>query len=252
MAEQCLLRKPPIVEALIDIRFNVPVTTKLADLRAVCDFFAAEFPSFEEKTMSSARIEFRGAEGIKVETPPPKVSHFVRNDGAANSLATRSIAIQRDGITVSHISNYGGWNDIVALASRLFRQFIQVANPIATIRLGARYINKIELPLIPVDFDQYFTCGPKLPPSVPQVVFDFHYRTGVAGESPLLKAWINQYLTRKVTDHFPSVMLDIDVFLSERYPPIWNDIAEPLEKIHDLKNRLFFGSLTDLALDVYK
>jgi uncharacterized protein (TIGR04255 family) len=48
------------------------------------------------------------------------------------------------------------------------------------------------------------------------------------------------------------VTLDIDVFQSERYPPIWNDIAEPLEKIHDLKNRLFFGSLTDLTLDAYK
>jgi len=74
----------------------------------------------------------------------------------------------------------------------------------------------------------------------------------VAGESPFLKAWINQYLTKEGTDHFPSVMLDIDVFLSESYPPIWNDIAEPLEKIHDLKNRLFFGSLTDPALDAYK
>ena len=48
MAKQRLLRKPPIVEALIDIRFNVPETTKLADLRAVCEFFVAEFPSFEE------------------------------------------------------------------------------------------------------------------------------------------------------------------------------------------------------------
>jgi len=252
MAEQRLLRKPPIVEALIDIRFNVPETTKLTDLRAVCEFFAAEFPSFEERKTGSAKIEFRGAEGIKVEAPAPEVSHFIRNNSTANSQATRSIAIQRDGITVSHISNYGGWNDLIALTSRLFKQFIQVANPIATIRLGARYINKIELPLTTFDFDNYFTCGPKLPQAVPQVVFEFHYRTGIIGESSFLKAWINQYLMKKVTDHFPSVILDIDVFQSERYPPIWNDIAEPLEKIHDLKNRLFFGSLTDLALDAYK
>jgi uncharacterized protein (TIGR04255 family) len=252
MAEECLLRKPPIVEALIDIRFNVPETTKLTDLRAVCEFFAGEFPTFEERKMGIAKIEFRRSEGIKVEAPPPEVSHFVRNNGTTNSPATRSIAIQRDGITISHISNYGGWNDIIALASRLFKQFIQVANPIATIGLGARYINKIELPLTTFDFDHYFTCGPKLPQSVPQVVFEFHYRTGVSGESPFLKAWINQYLTKKWTDHFPSVMLDIDVFQSDRYPPIWNDIAEPLEKIHDLKNRLFFGSLTDPALDAYK
>jgi hypothetical protein len=58
MAEQRLLRKPPIVEALIDIRFNVPETTKLTDLRAVCEFFAAEFSSFEERKMGSAKIEF--------------------------------------------------------------------------------------------------------------------------------------------------------------------------------------------------
>jgi uncharacterized protein (TIGR04255 family) len=251
MAEQRLLRNPPIVEALIDIRFNVPETTRLTDLRAVCDFFAAEFPCFEERSVGSAKIEFRGAEGIKVEAPPPEVSHFVRTNNTASSLATRSIAIQRDGITVSHISNYGGWDDLVALTSRLFEQFIQVANPIATIRLGARYINKIELPLTTFDFDHYFTCGPKLPQSVPQVVFEFHYRTGVLGKSPSLKAWINQ-LTKIEPDPFSSVILDIDVFQSERYPPIWNDIAEPLEKIRDLKNRLFFGSLTDLTLDAYK
>jgi len=252
MAEQCLLRNPPIVEALIDIRFNVQETTKLSDLRAVCEFFAAEFPCFEERSVGSAKIEFRGAEGTKVEAPPLEVSHFVRNNGTANTLATRSISIQRDGITVSHINNYGGWDELVALTFRLFVQFIQVANPIATIRLGARYINKIELPLTTFDFDHYFTCGPKLPQSVPQVVFEFHYRTGVIGESPSLKAWINQYLTKIGNEPFPSVILDIDVFQSERFPPIWNDIAEPLEKIHDLKNRLFFGSLTDLTLDAYK
>jgi uncharacterized protein (TIGR04255 family) len=181
MAEQCLLRNPPIVEALVDIRFNVQETTKLSDLRAVCEFFAAEFPCFEERSVGSAKIEFRGTEGIKVDTPPPEVSHFVRNNGTANSLATRSIAIQRDGITVSHINNYGGWDDLIALTSRLFEQFVQIAKPIATIRLGARYINKIEVPLTAIDFDHYFTCGPKLPQSVPQVVFEFHYRTGVIG-----------------------------------------------------------------------
>jgi uncharacterized protein (TIGR04255 family) len=252
MAEQCLLRKPPIVEALIDIRFNVQETIRLTDLRAVCEFFAAEFPCFEEKSAGSATIEFRGPEGIKFEAPPPEVSHFVRNNGTMNSPATRAIAIQRDGITVSHIGNYGGWDDLVALTSRLFEQFIKVANPIATIRLGARYINKIELPRTIFNFEDYFTYGPKLPQSVPQVVFEFYYRTGVIGESPSLKAWINQYLTKIATDLYPSVILDIDVFQSERYPPIWNDIAEPLEKIHDLKNRLFFGSLTDLTLDAYK
>ena len=55
MAEQRLLRKPPIVEALIDIRFNVPETTKLTDLRAVCEFFAAEFSSFEERKMGAQK-----------------------------------------------------------------------------------------------------------------------------------------------------------------------------------------------------
>jgi uncharacterized protein (TIGR04255 family) len=251
MAKQRLLRKPPIVEALIDIRFNVPETTKLADLRAVCEFFVAEFPSFEERNTGSAKIELRGAEGIKIESTPPEISHFVRTNGTASSLATRSIAIQRDGITVSHANNYGGWDELIALTYRLFEQFVQVANPIATIRLGARYINKIELPHTSFDLDHYFVCGPKIPPSVPQTVFEFYHRTGIVAEPPSLKAWVNQYLVKIGAEISPSVILDIDVFQSERYAPIWNDIAQPSEKIHDLKNRLFFGSLTDLALDAY-
>jgi uncharacterized protein (TIGR04255 family) len=251
MAKQRLLRKPPIVEALIDIRFNVPETTKLADLRAVCEFFVAEFPSFEERNTGSAKIELRGAEGIKIESTPSEISHFVRTNGTASSLATRSIAIQRDGITVSHANNYGGWDELIALTYRLFEQFVQVANPIATIRLGARYINKIELPHTSFDLDHYFVCGPKIPPSVPQTVFEFYHRTGIVAEPPSLKAWVNQYLVKIGAEISPSVILDIDVFQSERYAPIWNDIAQPSEKIHDLKNRLFFGSLTDLALDAY-
>lgn len=66
-----------------------------------------------------------------------------------------------------------------------------------------------------------------------------------------MKAWVNQYLVKIGAEISPSVILDIDVFQSERYAPIWNDIAQPSEKIHDLKNRLFFGSLTDLAMDAY-
>jgi uncharacterized protein (TIGR04255 family) len=251
MAEQRLLRKPPIVEAVIDIRFNVPETTKLTDLRAVCEFFAAELPSFEERNTGSAKIELRGAEGIKIESTPPEISHFVRTNRTASSPATRSIAIQRDGITVSHANNYGGWDELITLTCCLFEQFVQVANPIATIRLGTRYINKIELPDTTVDLDSYFICGPKIPPKVPQRVFEFYHRTGIVAEPPSLKAWINQYTVKIGDDISPFVILDIDVFQSERYAPIWNDIAQPSEKIHDLKNRLFFGSLTDFTLDAY-
>jgi uncharacterized protein (TIGR04255 family) len=251
MAEQRLLRKPPIVEALIDIRFNVPETTKLTDLRAICEFFAAELPSFEERNTGSAKIELRGVEGIKIESATPEISHFVRTNSTASSPATRSIVIQRDGITVSHANNYGGWDELITLTRRLFEQFVQIVNPLATIRLGARYINKIELPHTSVDLDKYFICGPKIPPKVPQRIFEFYHRIGIVAEPPSLKAWINQFTVKIGDDISPFVILDIDVFQSERYAPIWNDIAKPSEKIHDLKNLLFFGSLTDFTLDAY-
>ncbi len=242
------LTKAPIVEALLDFRFGGISISDIEQLTSVT------LPFKEKLSFFQIRKQISGDES---EVFPFTEQGDVRREIILSneedfSKSNRSIAIQTDGFIIRQTAPYTGWRDLYDAAKVTFDGYAAIAKPESVIRMASRYINKIDIPLGVFDFDDYFVFGPKVPGDVSRGVFDFHCRTGIQHDQYWsMKAWINQYIYRD-PDNRVSMILDIDVFRTEAFPPVWCELENQLEEIHLMKNGLFFGSLTDAALRVYE
>ena len=57
--------------------------------------------------------------------------------------------------------------------------------------------------------------------------------------------------TTEIRADASAVIIDIDAYRTEACEPSIEPVAERLSSLHDLKNRVFFGSITELAAAMY-
>lgn len=125
------LTNPPIVEAIIDIRFSVPDSFELEQLRPVAEsFYSESLPHWEERKRGEANIEIRTDDGqVKVNSADPILAQFVRSDKDGDKKATQTLLWSRDSITVSHTPPYRSWDKIFEVAHGMFSEFVKITSP---------------------------------------------------------------------------------------------------------------------------
>ena len=252
MPEFPQLSRPPIVEAIIDIRFAVPDLFEIETLRPLAGRFHSDrLPHLEERKGGDATIEIRTGDGqVRVSNTDPVTARFVRSDYDGEKPATRTLLWSRDGIAVSHATPYRNWETVLHDAKEMFSEFVAAASPQKVTRVAARYLNKIPLPPQTIDLDDYFVGGPKVPENAPQSVFDFSHRVGIeCGES--MRAWLKMFMDGQNEPGPNSIILDIDVFVVTEIRPEWDLAVNILSRIRQMKNTLFFGTLKDKAVEKF-
>lgn len=241
------LRLPPIVEALIDVRFDVSDQFELKLLEPLAEELKARHGVLELRSAFEARFDLDGAQQkFDISNTDVHLSAFLIRD----QPATRVFQLRRNGITVSHVSRYQGWEALSSDAKTLFEQYVSVANPKAATRVATRYINRIQLPEQTLDLDDYFTCGPKVPPGAPEGVFSFHNRTVLIDERKIFTV-VQLATASGVQGKSGGVTLDVDCFTSTTVDPNLSKVSPLLEQLRELKNLTFFGSVHELALEPY-
>jgi uncharacterized protein (TIGR04255 family) len=114
-------------------------------------------------------------------------------------------------------------------------------------RIASRYINRIVI--APGDsFDKTFLTTFMIGPDLPQLVAGFLLRMVIPFDDEGAAAIVTQSLDGSGT----GCVLDLDTF-SERIEGIpREEIWARLDQLREVKNRLFFGSLTPEALEKFK
>jgi len=241
------LRNAPVREALIDMQFESPVGLELVDR------FAASIAQDYEKKGDIWEAFFGfSAEG----NPGTRAAH----SSVGRRLEARDgpyvLQCRASGFTVSRLSPYGQWSELVSEARRLWRTFVEFAEQVVVSRIGVRYINEIELPLPIRNFGDYFVCPPKVPDPLPQAIAGFITRVIIPNTGCDCISIVTQALEAPPTPG-PSgssitVLLDIDVFrmthLSARDQRVW----ETLGVLRDQKNLMFFEHLTEQTVERYE
>src|SRR5215472_17252623 len=116
---------------------------------------------------------------------------YDRSDGS------RVLQVNRGGMTLSIFKDYTNWNVLRAAASDAWKEFLNVSGPVGISRLAVRYINGIALPL-GKDYDEFLNAGPKVPPTLPQIVNNFIQRVEVPFANEEAVAIITQTLGQAV------------------------------------------------------
>jgi uncharacterized protein (TIGR04255 family) len=131
-----------------------------------------------------------------------------------------------------------------------WQKFLEILGPVVIGRLAVRYINAIEVP-IGADFDEYLTAGPRIPQPLPQLYTSFVQRVTVPFDEVNGYAIITQALELP-GDKGPVTVMDIDVACNCSIGGAASESWERLSKLRDIKNRIFFASVTPKALEAYK
>ena len=154
------------------------------------------------------------------------------------------------GVIFSRLEPYESWDTFKAEAIRFWDLFVALAEPTVIQSLGVRYINRILL----ADGEQPSTFLKAVPYTLPGV--------GVSPESFFYKDTYRVpgypysiHWTKTIQPEGASpidqraLIIDIDVFTTELLQLDHSTLAQSLQEMRWLKNKVFFGCITDTALE---
>lgn len=237
------LTRAPIVEGLIDIQVERSEVVNLPVLKSACDELAEEFPSRQERRMWMGQIN------LSPSTAPSLLTTVDEPDGVIlRSADDKWVAQFRlDGFTISRLQPYGTWADLKSKATELWARYRSAAQPLKIVRVASRFINRIPLPP-GTSFEHTFSTTFSLAPGLPQTVAGFLLRVVIPFESEQAIAIITQSLEGNGAD----CTFDLDAFAERSAGFTEEEAWSKLDILREVKNRLFFESLTPEALEKFK
>jgi uncharacterized protein (TIGR04255 family) len=229
------------VEASIDLRCEFSSTLTVDDLERVRASLSDAYPIREE--LMELRAEIAPGGGV---TSAQRVAG-VR---ALSSLRSKVAGLGLEGFTFSWLAPYDHWEALRDEASRIWELYAGVTNPSKVVRIGVRFINRLDLPNpdgAGVDLDRYLRTAPRIAPELPQHLESFFLRFQLLlGGSPPARMTITETGVQPAGPDVVSILLDIDAFVQGvevAAPAAW----EILERLRHEKNSGFEWSITDAA-----
>jgi uncharacterized protein (TIGR04255 family) len=226
-------QKPPLVEALCEVRF-VSAADKQWDWAIpgmLYERIKERFPTRRE----------RHALEISVHAPiaiaPPSLQ-FVSADSST------IVQLGPDLLAVNSLRPHLGWADLRDTLLEVLTAYRSIAAPAAIAMAAVRYIDRVELPLRK-DFSlkHYFAVLPGLPQGVPQTVSTFLIHTEVGYEDPQALFRFRFGTTESKPDA-AAFMLDYEHLVHGDVAPDFDALPRWLDAGHERIERAFYGSFT--------
>ena len=256
------LNKAPIVEAMVDFRVRLPADFDIARFKALHPQFQADYPIVEDKKVLEHRFEHAPGQQPSLTVKDRGVQGYLfRSQDKANVVQFR-----RNGFTFNRLQPYTSWEQVFPEATRFWKLYAETFEPIDISRVAVRYINRLMLPGPQLEFTDYLAAPPAVPGSPDsslanlhpeltaqsQFVRGFVSRVVIDDPDSHITAAVVQALERPSEDRYVPVILDIDVF-DENVSILSSDaVLGRFEKLREMKNRAFFGSITDKTLEMLK
>jgi uncharacterized protein (TIGR04255 family) len=228
----------PIAEAIIDIRCQTDAT--LDALQGV----VTEPGYSPERSMNVEQRMGVTSEGVTGETTSTQIGWlFRREDGR------RVVHARVDGLGFSWLEPYESWEKFVTEAESHWLDYRVCAKPTQVVRLGVRYVNRIDVPASSVEIKDYLRLGVDVPAYLPQAVSGYFMQVTVPLPSFGCAATITSALLSPNDENTTSLLLDVDTWLASEI-----DLSEGAEApgveaylgtLRHAKNYVFESCITD-------
>ena len=240
------LARAPIVEAVIDIRARPEAEWSEHGVTERFKALIPEYPQAQRRREFSQQFRL-GAATTELHNQGWTGVRFLSAD-------TRNIVeFTRDGFAYHRLPPYEDWNRFSGEAMRLWKHFLEIARPSELQRVGVRFIGRIDMEPQEDNFEEYIQPSPVTPKGVevPFVGF-FHQDTlAIPGYPYVVNIIRTLQLPEKATQGC-AIILDIDVGTTQPCKPVEEEMARCLAEMRWLKNRVFFGSITEKTKEKYK
>ena len=244
MATARHLNNAPITEGLIEIRLAPSQEIKSAfQIERLCDSLKDNYP--DKKLQQEFKLEI-------LSGPPHQEKKESRFVGYKLTSTDQKQVVQAwlDRLTFSRLKPYQTWESLLEETQNVWGEYSEIVKPEAITRVATRFINTIEIPLPFGDFSEFLTSPPAIPGKLPQALSSFFTRVVIPDPKTGAVAILTQSLESAFSSNVVPVLIDIDVFV-ERPFESQEDVWTTLNKLRDVKNLIFFESVTDKALEPY-
>lgn len=242
------LKRAPITEALIDFRVQLGNDFPVQRFEEVARRIKPDYPTEGKIRMFQAKIDM-GVAAVKPDLKHGEIGVLVKSPDERTQVQFRT-----DGFTLNRLDPYTSWEEIYPETIRLWHLYAEVVNPLLVVRLAARYINKLNLPLPMADLRDYLMAPPRVPEGLPQALRAYLTRLIIHDPSVGHSAIVTQsFEPNPVDPEHATVLVDIDAFREVSLKPVeQGEIDRVLSQLHDFKNEIFFRSITQKASELFE
>lgn len=243
MAKPRPLRRPPITEALVD--FAAEVQRPKEAFQAFAETLKSEFPKIEVINQVTTQLRVEAGKLIPPETEQLAFAG-VRLSSPDQTLI---VQLRPNGLTLNNLLSYVGGDKIIERTLSVWGRFASHMGIQSVRRIAFRYINHFELPFRQGDdFNRFLSVAPQMPNEA-QDVTEFLSRVVVRVDERDATAIVTQRLDP--IQRGRNFLIDIDVYRQGDFSANPDDLRPVLESLRVLRNQIFFGLLTEEALELF-
>lgn len=238
----------PIKEALIDIRVNLPKTVTEETLASLHQRVRDSYPQKKERRI------WKGA----IELPPDKQGFLKSTDQSVDGYffltedGKHIVQYRKDGFTYNFLRPYTNWEDMRNEASRLWGFYLESTHPTLITRIALRYINIVEIPSMMFNLNEYFTAPPSIPPNLPQTIENYSMTYTLKFPTENAKSLVTLSTPGTSYPDKTQIYFDIDVFREFEFLPPFENLWDKFENLRDIKNSIFFDSITENTKKLFR
>ena len=247
MSKYVELAKPPVAVALFQLKFNS--ANIRIDNFGICDpGLRKKFPFRKDNVsvginLQNASIPL-GKSDIK-GTSDVRIRSFIYT----TKEQKEKLEISEGTITYIDERKYTGWENFKKYVVDALSLLSDVLNNIEVYRVSIRFINKFELPDFSTPQEYVTTVITNSTGNTIYPIRQYGFRLQYDIPDTNIYAIVNQNVEKDPNDKYAYV-LDIDVLDRQSILFQLDTIADNLEKIRDVKNDLFFESITQKTIDL--
>ncbi len=239
------LSKAPIVEAVLDIRVVPSVKWDETSLQAELKQRLPDFPTVE--ILREARVQI-------VPLGQPGKPAF--EDVGCVGLKLRSndnlhiVQFNKGAFVFSRLKPYADWGKFSQEALRLWAIYCELLKPTEVRRIGLRFINRITVKQATIELSDYYKYPPEPLKELNWPLAGYLHHDVI--QVPETSYAVNLIKTIQNVHGEIGLLLDIDVFMQNHFGYDELRIIECLEEMRWVKNKIFFGSLTEKLIQELK
>jgi len=252
MEEAPSYSRPPVREALIDIRINPLPSSQLKLLESLQEELGPNYLNKKKQQRWEGFLQWQE------ESVSAKTFQGVRGYRFENSDGTRIVQYQLDGFACNFIkpdpkAPWAGWPALRKEARRAWELYANAVGVTETTGFSVRYINQIVVPTAPIELSDYLTTPPDVPKNFPyQGFIDWLSSVKVVIDDLNAVAIITQAPAEEPRPDSVKILLDIDIVRRIKAPLDTEVMWTTLDRFRDIKNTIFEKSLKDKAKELFR
>ncbi len=230
--------RPPITEAVIDLRVELPDEVTLDTLKRLHLNVEADYPNRQEFLIIQGQMTAGASVGATA-------SQTQVGYGFSSRDQKMFFQARLDGFSFSRLAPYDCWEAFRDEAQRLWSIYRSATQPKAITRQAVRYINRLDIPLPIGDLKDYLRTVPEVSPDLSQGLSGYFMQLQIPQEDINGMLVLNEAIAPPLQPDVVSVILDIDLFRERNISDDEAGIWEFMEQLHARTDRIFEACITE-------